>query len=144
MSGARHGNHAGVEGRGGRSEEVGTEQGEEQEVSEVVGLELNFVAVRGDGVRGVHHGGVVDEDVEFMVGAVAEELGGAGSDAGEASVVHVEKMDAAGRDCGGADCFFGFGNVTSGAVDGRACGGKGADGLNTDAGGDTSDENDLV
>lgn len=71
VSGTRQGNHAGVEGRGGRSKEGGTKQGEEQEVSEVVGLELDFVAVGGDGVRGVHHCGVVDKDVEFVVGAVA-------------------------------------------------------------------------
>lgn len=144
VSGARHGNHAGVEGRGRRSEEGGTKQGEEQEVSKVVGLELEFVAVGGDGVRGIHHGGVVDEDVELVVGAVAEEFGGTGSDAGEAGVVHVQEVDAAGGDCDGADCFFGFGNVTSGAVDSRACGGKGADGLDTNAGGDAGDEDDFV
>lgn len=59
-------------------------------------------------------------------------------------MVHVEETDAATGDCGGADCFPGFGNVTSGTIDGRACGGKGADGLDTDAGGDTGDEDDLV
>ena len=144
MSSARDRNHAGMEGRGGRSEDGRTKQGEEQEVSEVVGLELEFVAVGGDDVRGVHHGGVVDEDVELVVGAVVEKLGGTGSNAGEACVVHVEEMDAASGDCVGADCFSGFGNVASCTVDGRACGGKSADCLDTHAGGYTGDEDNFV
>jgi len=66
---------------------------DEHEVTEVVGAELGFEAVRGHALGAGHHPGVGDHDVELA--PVGDQGVGAGADAGQRGQVQLHQLEAA-------------------------------------------------
>jgi hypothetical protein len=117
-----HHDDAGVAGCGQRVVQTGGQR----EMAEVVGAELGLPALRGPAVRGVHHAGVVHQDVERSVP-------GGGERVDTRQIGEIELFDDDVGATGGVGDVGGDRHLGAGV-------GEGPGGLHADAGGPAGDD----